>query len=120
MIDRRPLVLLVDADPHVRMTTEMLLDDLGCRVLAVGSAMEALVQLAGPLGTSVDAVLTDEKMPGQTGSELLVTVKERWPDLPVAIVSGYAEDLPTDVIKLAKPFGFTELQSLLRRLQLSV
>lgn len=120
MIDRRPLVLLVDDDPHVRLATEMMLDDLGCQVLTASSAMEAVVQLAGPLGSSVDAVLTDEKMPGQTGSELLMTIKERWPGLPAAIVSGYAESLPEGVIRLSKPFGTKELESLLRRLSIAI
>lgn len=49
-----------------------------------------------------------------------MTIKERWPGLPAAIVSGYAESLPEGVIRLSKPFGTKELESLLRRLSIAI
>ena len=53
-------------------------------------------------------VVTDHAMPGMTGAALASTLAGRRPDLPVLIVSGYADVeavLETDRPRLWKPFG---------------
>jgi DNA-binding NtrC family response regulator len=44
---------------------------------------------------SVDLVLTDQLMPGGTGTELAKSIKQIWPDLPVVLISGVNE-IPAD------------------------
>ncbi len=66
----------------------------------------------------VDAVLTDRKMPGMSGDELIRHIKLHFPAMPIAIITAYpedAEDLDPDAI-LVKPFGERELRELARSL----
>ena len=66
-----------------------------------------------------DLVITDHAMPGMTGGELALAIKRRWPALPVALVSGYAElpgDLHPDLPRLAKPYKQEDLARLMASL----
>lgn len=58
----------------------------GYEVLTAISGEEALERLEAGL---VDIVLTDNNMPGMQGLDLLAEVRERWPDVPVIIMTGY-------------------------------
>jgi YesN/AraC family two-component response regulator len=59
-------------------------------------------------------VITDQAMPQMTGLQLAAAIKVERPDLPVLLVSGYAE-LPTtsyfEIPKLAKPFSLDDLEN---------
>ena len=97
-------VLLVDDDPLVRTTTASVLGDIGHEVTAVTSASEALAVLQS--GRIPDLVITDDAMPGMTGTALGRLIRETWPELPVLIVTGYAQgtaDGPSDLPRLIKP-----------------
>ena len=63
-------------------------------------------------GTKVDVVVTDHAMPGMTGAELARQIRQRWPDLPVILATGYAE-LPNGedpgLPRLSKPYQQDEL-----------
>jgi CheY-like chemotaxis protein len=58
-------------------------------------------------------------MPGMTGTELAREMKAVRPDLPVLIISGYAdlEDVAPDLPRLTKPFKEAELASALAGLK---
>jgi PAS domain S-box-containing protein len=107
----RPMVILaVDDDELVLMNVSAMLEDLGHRVIDVGSGVKALEVIDA--GTPVDLVISDQAMPGMTGVELLRAIRERRPDLPVILATGFAELPPgTDsaVRRLAKPFTQREL-----------
>ena len=45
----------------------------------------------------VDLVLTDQVMPGGTGTELAQSIKRKWPDMPVILISGINE-VPPDAM----------------------
>ena len=105
-------VLLVDDDLLVLDSTAALLIDLGHRVTAVGSALEAL-QLLNK-GRTFDLLVTDQVMPAMTGSELVQLVQAFRPGLPAIIASGFAElepstALPSGVVRIAKPFSQRDL-----------
>ncbi|MBV9996060.1 MAG: response regulator [Caulobacteraceae bacterium] len=104
----RATILLVDDDALVSSGTAAMLEDLGHKVLEASSAAEALNLLEALPG--VDLIITDHAMPGMTGIELAKIVRERFPDLPIVLATGYA-DLPPaaknhglDLPRLAKPF----------------
>lgn len=80
-------VLIVDDDPAIRNILKELFSSEPYSVLTAGSAREALDLLAGE---QVDVVISDEKMPGMSGSELLVIVREKYPDTIRMILTGYA------------------------------
>ncbi|UYY59729.1 PAS domain S-box protein [Sphingomonas sp. S2-65] len=102
------LVLLVDDEPSVRASTAALLADLGYSVKEVESGRDALAYLDA---AHADYVVTDHLMPSMTGSELAERVRQRFPAMPVLIVSGYAEldGISPDLPRLAKPFRQDEL-----------
>ena len=101
--------LLVDDEDLVRMSTADMLNDLGYEVTEAGSGEEALKLLGG--GTRFDILMTDHLMPGMTGAELARAARALRPDLPILIVSGYAEldGLAPDLPRLTKPFRNAEL-----------
>jgi CheY-like chemotaxis protein len=107
----RPLtVLAVDDDGLVLMNTSAMLEELGHRVLEASSGEQALALVRGD--PKIDLVVTDYAMPNMTGSDLVDSIREERPNLPVILATGYAE-LPSSVevnaLRLPKPFGQLEL-----------
>jgi CheY-like chemotaxis protein len=82
-------ILVVDDDPLVLANTVALLEDLGHVTRTATSGAEALVQLARD--PHVDLVLTDHLMPQMTGAQLCRRIRLGAPEMPVLIVSGFAE-----------------------------
>ena len=104
-------VLVVDDDPLVLMNTAAMLEDLGHTVLEATSAQQALRVLRRSAET-VALVITDQMMPGMTGTQLIEALQAEYPSLPVILASGYAE-LPEDklsgLVRLGKPFEQIDL-----------
>jgi PAS domain S-box-containing protein len=102
---RQLCILLVDDDSLVLANVAAMLEDLGHRVVAVGSGARALEALEST--PAIDAVLTDQAMPNMTGIQLIEAVRTRRPTLPVILATGYAE-LPKgfsgSIGRLSKPF----------------
>jgi CheY-like chemotaxis protein len=89
-VARRGQVLLVEDDNEVAALTREMLSYLGFSVVHVASADAALGALAN--ARSLDIVLSDIMMPGGvSGLELAREIRRRQPDLPVVLVTGYAE-----------------------------
>lgn len=106
----RRTILLVDDDALISMATAELLKDLGHQVIEAPSGGRALEILRA--GTAVDLVMTDQAMPGMTGTQLAAEIRATWPDLPIIIASGYAElPEPSDrkLPRLNKPYGQEDL-----------
>jgi signal transduction histidine kinase len=110
-------VLVVDDDPIVLAGTVAMLEDLGHVATEVASGEAALQVLLSD--DSIDLVITDHAMPGMTGTELAARIRRTWPELPVAIATGYAE-LPSDgeleLPRLSKPYRQQDLAALVARL----
>ena len=109
-------ILAVDDDGLVLFNTLAMLEDLGHVALEARSGPEALDILEK---NAVDLVITDQAMPQMSGMQLIAAIKQRWPNLPVILATGYAE-LPAGAIqgmpKLAKPFSETDLASTITKL----
>lgn len=86
------VILAVEDDGRVRKLTVMRLTQLGYTVISASSGAEALEQLAA--NDRVDLLFSDVVMPGgMSGYELRKRVLELYPDLPVLLTTGYAEEL---------------------------
>jgi CheY-like chemotaxis protein len=83
----RPLVLLVDDEASVRKVVRLMLEYNGFTVISAASGAEALARLALNDG-AVRALVTDQNMPGMSGTELVSHMLQRGIDLPVLFVSG--------------------------------
>lgn len=111
-IEESRTILVVDDDALVMMGTAAMIEDLGHHPVEAMSGREALQILAE--NSAIELVVTDHAMPGMTGAELTRHIRERWPDLPVVLASGYAE--PPDLLglenlpRLGKPFTQRDLE----------
>jgi signal transduction histidine kinase len=109
-------VLVVDDDPIVLSGTVAMLEDLGHSVCEAACGKEALELLHEE--PSIDLVITDHAMPGMTGTELAIQIRQYWPAVPVVIATGYA-DVPAEELglpRLSKPYRQQELAELVGRL----
>jgi CheY-like chemotaxis protein len=81
-------ILCVDDEQIPRELRKLILAKQGYRVIIASSGLEALELLSAG---GIDMVLSDQMMPGMTGTELAKTVRTTWPKLPFLLVSGMNE-----------------------------
>ena len=103
-------VLLVDDEDLVRSATADMLRDIGYTVVEMSSASQVLAGMRAGLDASV--LVTDYLMPGMTGGQLIQELRASGVRIPTLLVTGYAaagDDVPADVVRLAKPFRQVDL-----------
>jgi CheY-like chemotaxis protein len=110
-------VLVVEDNPEVAEVTIAMLREIGYEVCAARDADAALEMMEG---RKLDLVLSDIVMPGAIdGAGLAQEIRRRHPELPVLLVTGYAEavnKLGADFAVLRKPFDLAELSRVTARL----
>lgn len=112
-------ILVVDDEKNYLVVLEDLLEDEGYGVLTASTGREALEILQS---RHVDTVLTDIKMPGMSGIELLEEIKTVDADLPVILMTAFAEvDQAVSAMKkgaldhIQKPFDNKEIKRAVAR-----
>lgn len=85
------VILCVDDEPNSLILRKLVLEKAGYRVLPASSAAQAFEVFSRE---KVDLVLSDQLMPGGTGTELAKKIKNVSPDLPVIVISGVNEVPP--------------------------
>ena len=114
-------VWIVDDDKSIRWVLEKTLSREQTPFKSFASASEALLQLE-VVGEAPQVLVSDVRMPGESGLVLLKKVKERFPMLPVIIMTAYS-DLDSVVAAfqggafeyLPKPFDVDQALDLIRR-----
>ena len=108
-----PPILVVDDEKNMRLSLKNILTDESYGARVVESAEEAMVLLGQE---EFLLVVTDAQLGGMTGYEFIKQTKNRWPDIPVLMITAYATPkLAVEAIKagaidyLAKPFAPEEL-----------
>jgi len=88
------------------------------------SGEQALERLAGEIEPQLIVILSDINMPGMDGLTLLSEIKQRFPDLPVMMITAYGDDERRRRAAehgaadfLTKPVDFDHLKAQLRQLQ---
>lgn len=101
-------ILIVDDDPSVLDSSSLLLSEYGYRVVSSSSAKDALNKLQSE---NIDVVVTDIVMPVTSGIELLRQVHDIDPQVPVILMTAYADmEKVIDALKIGaydfiiKPF----------------
>lgn len=95
----RPAILLVDDEPHALSAMRMALED-EFEILTAPGAAEAARLLEEEW---VQAVICDQRMPGQTGVAFLAEVRERWPETVRLLITGYTD--PTAMVDAINAAG---------------
>ena len=119
MNDTLPEVWIVDDDPALRWVMNEALTEAGFPVKAFASAEELRAALAQ---RQPSVLVSDVRLPGESGFELLAHLKQAHPRLPVIVVTAHA-DLESAVAAyqggafeyLPKPFDLDELVALVQR-----
>jgi CheY-like chemotaxis protein len=112
-------VLVVDDEDITRQTITKMLEAGGFTVLTAASGADALDRL-DERSDEIDMVLSDNTMPGMSGIDLAYHIRDVYPTMPVAIVSGDVSELERSIIGRAdvpfikKPFHAESLYSAVR------
>jgi len=112
-------ILVVDDEPTVRYTVQMLLEEDGYIVEEAESGAEALAMFEPG---KFDMVFTDFCMPEMRGDALAAEIKKRSPRQPVVMITAFPEKLPCSDVPLGgvdsficKPFEADELRTMINR-----
>ena len=113
-------ILIVDDNPNMSTLLAEMLEVFDYESVRASDGSEALDELDK---NSFSMVITDMRMPNMTGLELLEKVKEKYPKIPVVLISGYSVD--GEAVEggsakpdgfLAKPFMMSDIEKLLNSL----
>ncbi|MEJ5368441.1 MAG: sigma-54 dependent transcriptional regulator [Bryobacteraceae bacterium] len=112
-------ILVVDDDESLRQVMSMQLEEMGYAALTAASGEEALRLLANE---PVSLVITDYRMPGMSGLELLARIRADFPLLPVIMITAFGSiGNAVEAIKagafdyISKPIDFDQLGIAVRR-----
>ncbi len=110
-------ILIVDDEKSMRDFLKILLSKEGYEVLAAGDGEQAIAALAE---NRVDLVISDIRMPGISGLELLSHIKDQEDVIPVIMITAFAS--PNDAVQamksgaydyISKPFNVDEIKSVI-------
>jgi CheY-like chemotaxis protein len=114
----RPVLLIVDDEPGILSALRRALRREGFEIVTADSGAAALRVLRE---ARVDVLLTDHKMPGMSGLELIREVAAEWPGIPRLLLTGWAAEIdPAEARRLGiralvgKPWDDAELKARLR------
>ena len=117
--DPRPHLLFVDDEADLRGPTAERLSDRGFEVVEAASgeqALELLDQFA------FDLVVTDFRLPGMDGTQLIDAARQRYPSIVAIVITGYGtvRDAVEAIKKgasdfITKPFHFDELMHVIQK-----
>lgn len=85
-MNNRANILIVDDEEVVRLSHLRSLEGADCNARAAVDGKEALQEMEQH---PADVVLLDLRMPGLDGMDLLKTIKHRWPDSEVVVITGF-------------------------------
>jgi two-component system, response regulator PdtaR len=119
MKNGKPVVLVVEDSPLIRMSAVDLVLDAGYEALEAGDADEAIRILESR--DDIDLVFTDVQMPGtMDGIKLSHYIRDRWPPVRLIVASGAAilEEslLPTGSRYFPKPYDSSTISEAMARL----
>lgn len=116
-MNNNPLVRIIDDDADARSATSFFLSVMGWEIREYQSAADFL---ENDDGTRPGCLVLDIRMPGMTGMELQLKLRERNSDLPIIFLSGHGDiDMAVHALKRGA-FDFQEKNTKPERLQAAV
>jgi DNA-binding response OmpR family regulator len=114
----RPALLVVDDEEQILSALRRALRKEGYEIVTAGTPQVALRLLAE---RRFDAVLSDHKMPGMSGMQLLSRARELQPAVVLLLITGWTEEIPRDQLSevgvralITKPWEDARLKATLR------
>lgn len=116
--ERAPVLLMVDDEPRILSALQRCLRREGYELVLAESGAAALRVLRE---RRVDGLLTDHKMPGMSGLELIREMGLQWPGIPSILLTGWTAEIAPDELRrlgvralVGKPWQDAELKARLR------
>src|SRR5499427_3069325 len=114
-----PTILIVEDEAKMRRLLELNLGDDGFKTVSAGDAETGLKMLASE---AIDLVITDLKLPGMSGLDLLQAVKEQKASLPVVVMTAFGSvETAVEAMKagasdyVLKPFSLSEMRMVVHK-----
>jgi CheY-like chemotaxis protein len=98
---KKSTILCIDDDDSGLLLRKLLLEAQGYEVLIAVTGRGGLALLEKQ---EVDAVVLDYAMPSMNGGEVAGVIRNKWPTLPIIMLSGYTEDVPNEIRTLVNAF----------------
>ena len=112
------LVLLIDDEDIIRLTTGEILEELGFEVITASSGNEALdILKAGK--ENISLIILDMTLPDYSGIELFNEIKKITGDVKFLLTSGYRQDMTgaaSELTFIQKPYTISELSDSINKL----
>jgi CheY-like chemotaxis protein len=94
-------ILCIDDDVAGLAIRKMMLEAEGYEVFTAANGAEGLESIER---RNIDAVILDYQMPQMNGAEVARSIREKWPDLPIVMLSGFPDDVPESALHLVNAF----------------
>jgi len=112
-------ILIVDDEADVRKTLSDMIESQGYPVIIAENGLEAIKRIKTE---KIDLIITDLSMPQMNGLELIVKSKQISPNIPIAVISAYANVENTTYALtrgafsfIAKPFKMSHISEVIRK-----
>lgn len=109
-------ILIIDDDSIIALSCQRILEAEEVEIHVADSMETGVKLLASESSAPFDLILTDIKMPGRDGFDMILEAKKKYPDIPILMMTGY---LTVETIEkgrrlgadnyIAKPFTPEEL-----------
>jgi len=117
MDDGKNRILIVEDDEEMRALLRDMIEEEGYKTASVSNGWEAFRKLAKE---SFDLIITDIRMPGLTGLDILPGIKRLQPDAPIIVITAFgSEEVHRKALErgatayLEKPIHFHKLRTLI-------
>lgn len=117
--ERKPHILVVDDEQDILRVVTLCLEQFGYSASTATNTEEAYCLISN---FEFDAIMTDVMMPGEDGIKFLAKIHQILPDVPIIIMTGFAQlHMAVDAIKsgafdfIHKPFDFDYLSQVMRK-----
>jgi len=117
MDDSKNRILIVEDDEEMRALLRDMIEEEGYKTASVSNGWEAFRKLAKE---SFDLIITDIRMPGLTGLDILPGIKRLQPDAPIIVITAFgSEEVHRKALErgatayLEKPIHFHKLRTLI-------
>lgn len=119
MMSDSPCVMVIDDNRALAENIKEILEEEDIHVEVADDGLQALDRLAQ---ADFDLVITDVRMPGLDGVQVLKNIHERWPGLPVVVMTAYSSDSSLEEAAasgalgiLSKPLDIQRVLEMIRR-----
>ncbi|MBK5225904.1 MAG: PAS domain S-box protein, partial [Thermoleophilia bacterium] len=117
-------ILIIDDEPMIRTLLGDMVQKMGHKIEVAEAGEQGLADFDAAVasGEPFDLVLTDLGMPGMSGWEVVEAIKQRSPETPVVLITGWGDQLDSGKMResgvdavVAKPFRVEDIRRLLAK-----